>query len=79
MKNIFTVKETDRITRKQYVLNLNTSSYNQVSFGYKSLPIFGPKLWNKLPYHIKSSKNLKFFKRLMKNWDVTRCSSRICE
>ena len=37
MKNIFTVKETDRLTKEQYKLNLNTTSYNQMTFGYKSL------------------------------------------
>ena len=36
MKNIFTVKETGRLTRKQYKLNLNTPRYNWMNFGYKS-------------------------------------------
>ena len=70
MKNIFTVKETDTLTREQYKLNLNTPSYNQMTFGYKNLCIFGPKIWSKLSYHIKSSKNLKSFKELIKNWIV---------
>ena len=59
MKNIFTEKETDRLTREQYKLNLNTPSYNQMTFGYKSLRIFGLKIQNKLPYNNKSSENLK--------------------
>ena len=67
MKNIFTVKETDRLTREQYKLNLNTPSYNQMTFGYKSLRIFGPKIWNIIPHHIKSSENLESFKGLIKN------------
>ena len=33
MKNIFTVKETDRLTRERYKVNLNTPSYNQMAFG----------------------------------------------
>ena len=45
-KNIFTVKETGLPENK---LNLNTPSYNQMTFGYKNLLIFGPKIWNKLP------------------------------
>ena len=61
IKNIFTVKEIDRRTREQYKLNVNTPSYNQMTFGYKSLCIFGPKIWNILPYHIKLNKNLKNF------------------
>ena len=44
MKNIFTVKEIDRLNREQYKLDLNTPSYNQVTFGYKSLRIFRPKI-----------------------------------
>ena len=78
-QNIFTVKETDRLTREQYKLNLNTPSYNQMTFGYKSFRIFGPNIWHKLPYHIKSSKNLKSFKKLIKKWDGTSHSCKICE
>ena len=78
-KNIFTVKETNRLTRQQYKLNLNTPSCNQMAFDYKSLRTFGPKILNKLPYHIKSSESLKSFKERIKNWDGTRCSCKICE
>ena len=59
LKNIFTVKETDRFTREQYKINLNTPSQNQMTFGYKCLCIFVPNIWSKLPYHIKSNKNFK--------------------
>ena len=62
MKNIFMVKETYRPTREQYKLNLDTPSYNQKTFGCKSLHIFGPKIWNKLSYHIKSTKTYKVLK-----------------
>ena len=58
MKNILMWNETNRLTREQSKLNFNTPSYNQMTFGYKSLRIFGSKIWNKLPYHIKSSENL---------------------
>ena len=68
MKNIFTVKETDGLARGQYKLKLNNPSFNQKAFGYESLRIVGINIWNKLPYHIKSSKNLKSFKELIKNW-----------
>ena len=61
LKNIFTVKEIDRLAREQYKLNLKTHPYNQIIFGYKSLHILGPEIWNKLSYHIKSSKKLKKF------------------
>ena len=43
MKNILMVKEIDRLTKEQYNLNLNTPSYNQITFDYKDLSIFGSK------------------------------------
>ena len=79
MKNIFAVKKTNRLTREQYKLNLNTTSYNQMTFGYKSLLNVGPKSWSKLPYHIKSSKSLNSFIEPTKNWDGTRSNCKICE
>ena len=39
---------------------------NQVFYRKKSLRTFDPKLWNSLPYLIKSSENLKSFKRTIK-------------
>ena len=37
MKNIFTLKETDRFTREQYKLHLNTPSHNQMTLRAKNL------------------------------------------
>ena len=68
-KQIFESRETNRNVCEKYRLNLNIPNYNQVTFGKKSLIIFGPKIWNSLPYHIKSSKNLETFKTVTKNWD----------
>ena len=50
--------------------------FNQVSYGKKSLRTFGPKLLNSLPYHIKSSENLEFFKRTIKHWKENAASVR---
>ena len=46
MKQIFEFRETNRNVREKYRLNLNIPNYNQVTFGKKSLRIFGPKIWN---------------------------------
>ena len=70
MNQIFELRETNRNVREKYQLNLNIPNYNQVTFGKKSLRIFGPKIWNSLPYYIKSSKNRETFKTVIKNWDV---------
>ena len=79
MKQIFELKEINRNVRKKYRLNLNIPNYNQVTFAKKSLTKFGPKTWNSLPYHIKSSKNLGSFKTVIKNWDGVNCKCVICK
>ena len=78
MNNIFKVKENKRLVREQYKLNLETPKWNQVTFGAKSLKVYGPKVWNSLPFHIKTSKNLIQFKSLIKNWNGNSCSCTVC-
>ena len=67
MKGIFQLRMTNRPTREKYKLNLEIRKSNQVRFGTKSLRFLGPKFWNSLPGHIKSSENLTIFKALIKN------------
>ena len=62
MRDFFSLRETSRLIRKKYKLNLSLPVHNRVTFGSKSLRVFGPKIWNSLPYHIKSSENLESFK-----------------
>ena len=64
--------------REKYMLNLKIPGHNQVTFGSQSLRVFGRKVWNSLPYHIKSSGNLESFKMISKNWSCTRCSYEVC-
>ena len=45
-------------TREKYKLNLEILKPNQTTFGRRSLRSYGPKIWNALPYHIKTSDNL---------------------
>ena len=66
MKEIFSLRQTDRPVREKYKLNLHIPSYSQVAFGHKALTFFGPKTWNSLPYHIKSAENLALFKTMIK-------------
>ena len=79
MKQIFELRETNRNVREKYRLNLNIPNYNQVTFGKKSLRISELKIWNSLPYHIKSSKNLETFKTVIKNWDGVNCRCVVCK
>ena len=67
VKPLLELRETNGNVREKYPLNLNTSNYNQVTFGKKSLRTFGPKIWNILSYHIKSLENLESFKTVIKN------------
>ena len=66
MKEIISLWQTDRPVREKHKSNLDTPSYNQVTFGRKALTFFGPKTWNSLPYHIKSTENLALFKAIIK-------------
>ena len=61
-KNLFKVRKTNRALREQYKLNLEISKSDQVSFGTKSLGIQDPRVWNALPFQIKSKENLQSFK-----------------
>ena len=64
MKEIFSLRQTDRPVREKYKLNI--PSCNQVTFGCKALTFFGPKTWNSLPYRINSAENLASFKTMIK-------------
>ena len=55
MKNIFEMKTNNRIVREKYKLNLNIPRTNQVTFGTNSLKSYGPKIWNALPFSIKTA------------------------
>ena len=78
MRDLFSLRETGRLVREKYMLNLNIPVHNQVTFGSKSLRVFGPKVWNSLPYHIKSSENLQSFKLIIKEWNGIRCNCKVC-
>ena len=78
MRDLFKLRFTNRPVREKYKMNMIIPEFNQVSCGKKSLRTFGPKLWNSLPYHIKSSENLESFKRTIKHWNGERCLCKVC-
>ena len=55
-RDLFSLRETSRLIRERYMLNLNIPVHNQVTFGRESLRVFGPKVWNSSPYHINHPK-----------------------
>ena len=77
MRDLFSLRETSRIVREKYMLDLNIPVQNQVTFGSKSLRAFGPKVWNNLPYHIESSENLESFKMIIKHWNGSKCNCKV--
>ena len=78
MKNIFEMKTNNRIVREKYKLNLNIPRTNQVTFGTNSLKSYDPKIWNALPFSIKTAENLKAFKTLITKWNGASCNCIIC-
>ena len=66
MNNIFKLKVSGREVPDKYKLNLDITKWNQRTFGYKSLKFLGPKIWNNLPYYVKSSDNWYFKKSVKK-------------
>ena len=60
----FKLRNTDKLTREKYKLNLEIPKPNQATSGTRSLSRYGPKIWNALPYHIKTSDNLNSFQSL---------------
>ena len=69
MNEIFKLRETSRAVRSNNKLNLDVPAINQVSFGDKSLRYYGSKIWNSLPFQIKSSEN----------WNGISCECKVCQ
>ena len=44
MNNIFKLKENKRLVREQNKLNCETPEWYQVTFGAKSLKVYGPEI-----------------------------------
>ena len=79
LNDIFKFRNTGRLTREKYKLNLEIPKPNQATFETRSLRSYGPKIWNALPYHIETSDNLNSFKAIIKCWDDSHCTCRDCE
>ena len=79
LKEIFFLKESNRLVREKYKLNLQITKINQVRFGTKSLRGLGPKIWSTLPYHIKISENIDILKKTIKNWNGVEHKCLLCQ
>ena len=63
LKDIFYFKESNRPVREKYKLNLQIPKINQVKYDTKRLRGLGPKIWNTLQYHIKTSENTDYYQK----------------
>ena len=79
MNEIFKLRKTSRVVHSNYKLNLDVPTINRISFGDKNLRYCESKIWNSLPFHIKSSENLEVFKKIIKNWNSVSCKCKVCQ
>ena len=78
ISNIFEFKSSNRPVRSQQNLNLKVVRANQSKSGEKSLRVLRPKIWDRLPPHVKNAESLFAFKRLIKTWDDVSCKCNLC-
>ena len=79
LKEFFYFKDSNRLVQEKYKLNLQIHKIIQVRFDTKSLRGLGPKIWNTLPYNIKTSENTDIFKRTIKDWTGVECKCLLCQ
>ena len=79
MNQIFQLRKTNKAVRNQRKINVDLPNINQVFLGAKSIRYLGPKIWNSLPVHMKSTEILTIFKRIIKHWDTVLCKCSICQ
>ena len=79
LKQNIRLREADGTVLNQRKRNLSFPIVNQVSCGDKSLRYYGPKIWNSILFHIKTSENLKTFKGIIKNWNGSTCNCWVCQ
>ena len=65
MNEIFELRKSKRVVQNQYQLNVEIPILNQIIFGAKTMEYLGPKIWNSLPFRIKSSESLITFTRII--------------
>ena len=76
MKEVFTVKENNYQTRKQYLVYTNprTVRYGLESFGYKA-----SQIWSNLPKEMQQATNLNTFKSYDLKQTKNVCTGNICK
>ena len=76
MKDLFEITPSSYPSRNPD--NLYVPSVNQITYGYKSYRIHGPKYWNLLPSNVKQAKTLDIFKSEIREIEMPFCSCEKC-
>ena len=76
MQDIFEKRPSKYPSR--YKNNLYVPKVNQVTYGYKSFRVQGPKTWNLLPNDIKQIESFDTFKQQLKTITMPFCSCESC-
>ena len=74
MKDIFPPKLHPKIRSNDVLIK----HHNTITYGTKSLKIFGPKTWNQLPGYIKSETSYTKFKEYINTWFGPKCRCNVC-
>ena len=71
MRKIFQKQSNIRNTRQ--TLNLKSQSFRSKKYGFNSLRVLAPMIWNSIPNQIKASKDISLFKENIKPWGNENC------
>jgi len=71
MQTIFQKQTNIRTTRQ--TLNLKSQSFRSKKYGFNSLRVLAPIIWNSIPNTVKASKGITGFKEKIKSWGNDNC------
>ena len=77
MCDIFETRNLDCNLRSQ--IDFIRTRVNTSSFGLSSLKYLATKLWDIVPYEIKSVGNLNLFKKKIRNWEPKGCHLQVMQ
>ena len=75
--DIFETRNLDYNLRSQ--IDFIRTRVNTSSFGLSSLKYLATKIWDIVPYEIKSVGNINLFKKKIRNWEPKGCHCRLCK
>ena len=71
MQTIFQKQTNIRTTRQ--TLNLKSQSFRSKKYGFNSLRVLAPIIWNSIPNTIKAARGIAGFKEKIKSWGNENC------